>query len=283
MITVTDYSRPFNLEQALDILSSGEYTPLAGGTDLLIIMRDRKARKILDIGALKLNYISDSAGSIEIGAATTHSAIASDGIIQKNLPALGKASSLVGSQQIRNRGTIGGNIVNASPCADTVPALLLYDAKLRLLSRKGERIVPLSDFISESYKTILSRDELAHSIICNRPVKSQWWHYTKLGRRQAVNISRMTIAVSYGMDGNKIIDPRISAGSVFPKASRIPEIERMLANQTMSKELFESAARKASELMIQESGRRWSTPYKEPVLIGLLTRTLEQAAKLGGM
>ena len=282
MIKINNYSRPDNLEMALELMSTGEFTPLAGGTDLLIIMRDKKPRSILDLGGLRLNYIVDQGDTIEILAATTHDSMASNDIIKLSFPSLAKASSLVGSQQIRNRGTIGGNIVNASPCADTVPALLLYDAQLKLLSKKGQRIIPLPEFITESYKTIINFDEIVYSIICRKPSKAHVWYYMKLGRRQAVNISRMTLAVSYEIENDKIIDSRISAGSVFPKSSRIPEIESMLNNQTISEELFNAAGSKAAELMIRESGRRWSTPYKDPVLRGLLARSLRRAAESSG-
>ncbi|OGC92350.1 MAG: hypothetical protein A2W25_11010 [candidate division Zixibacteria bacterium RBG_16_53_22] len=278
MISVLEYLRPEKLDDALHIMGGGEHTPAAGGTDLVLQLRDGRPRKILDLERLGLDFIRNAGDIIEIGSLVTHAAIASNPLIAKSLPVLSRASSLVGSLQIRNRGTVGGNIVNASPCADTVPALLLYDAELVLKSSGGTRTVPLSQFVLGPYRTSLGPGEILHSIICRKAEVSTGWSYIKLGRRQAVNISRMTLATSIFMNGDgKIGSVRISAGSVFPTPSRIPRIERMLVGRTPSQELYRQAANIAADMMIKESGHRWSTPYKKPVLINLLTRALTEA------
>jgi len=278
MISVLEYLRPEKLDEALRILAGGEHTPVAGGTDLVLQLRDGRPRKVLDLGRLKLDFIRDNGDVIEIGSTMTHTALASDPLIIKSLPALSKASSLVGSLQIRNRGTVGGNIVNASPCADTLPALLLYDAEVVLKSASGTRTVSLSQFVLGPYRTALGPGEILYSIICRKAEAHTGWSYIKLGRRQAVNISRMTLAATIFMNGDgKIGSARLSAGSVFPAPSRIPRVERMLAGQTPSRDLYREAASVVADMMINESGHRWSTPYKKPVLISLLTRALTEA------
>jgi CO/xanthine dehydrogenase FAD-binding subunit len=284
MISVELYYRPEDLQEALYMLATGDYTPIAGGTDLIPRMRDGRPRRILELGRLDLDSIRDKGDGIEIGALATHTAVASDSLVTESLPALARACSLVGTQQIRNRGTIGGNIVNASPCADTVPALLLYDADLVFRTPAETRTVPLSHFILGPYATDLRRGELLQSIICKKTVMLNGWSYIKLGRRQAVNISRMTIAATMSIeDGGKIASAKISAGSVFPAPSRMQKIEKMLEGEIGSPALYEAAANAAVDLMIAESGVRWSTPYKKPVLVGLLMRALSETQRRAGI
>jgi carbon-monoxide dehydrogenase medium subunit/xanthine dehydrogenase FAD-binding subunit len=281
VISLGAYLKPETLDKALEILSSGEFVPIAGGTDLIPQLRGGQRRKLLDISRLGLSFIKEDDNSIEIGAACTHSLLSSDLLIKEKLPLLFRATGLVGSWQIRNRGTVGGNIINASPCADSVPSLLNYDAELVLLSQKGERIAKLNEFTLAPYKTQIRPDELLYSIICKKQSAPSGFSYIKLGRRQAVNISRMTLAVTISKDDkNAIKNAIIAGGSIFPTSSRMPEIENFLSCQRISHELFEKAANLAADLMIKESGVRWSTPYKRPVLIGLVQRALAEASGL---
>jgi CO/xanthine dehydrogenase FAD-binding subunit len=280
VITVSSYRKPGKLKEALDLLSSGEFTPIAGGTDLIPQLRDGRPRQLIDIGHLGLTFIKDSGDSIEIGAAATHSLISGDKSIAISLPLLSRATSLVGSWQIRNRGTVGGNIINASPCADSIPALLNYDAELVLKSKTDTRNISLDKFVTGPYKTLVRPDELLYSIKCNKPKGKSGHSYIKLGRRQAVNISRMTLAVTIVTDASGIIQKSmIAGGSIFPAPSRMKEIEKLLYCQKASAELFEQASNLAADLMLKESGYRWSTPYKKPVLMGLIQRALNEASR----
>ena len=208
---------------------------IAGGTDLIPQLRSGQPRSILDIARLCLSFIREDGDFIEIGAACTHTRLSTDNIIGEFLPLVRRATGLVGSWQIRNRGTVGGNIVNASPCADSVPALLNYDAELVLVSKTGRRTVALGAFIESPYHTIIQPGELLHSIRCRKRQYSGY-SYIKLGRRQAVNISRMTLAVSLLLDGGGLIsDIAMSGGSIFPAPSRMPEIEKLLEQDAQAK------------------------------------------------
>ena len=279
MIKLSSYMRPNSLDMALNLIAKEKFVPIAGGTDLIPQLRSGKPVRMLDIGNLRLNDINDKDETVEIGAACTHSQLASDPLVKEYIPLVGIAAGMVGSLQIRNRGTVGGNIVNASPCADTIPALLLYDADLVLVSKNGRRHVKLAEFISKPYITDRRQDELLYSIICKKDKNSTGYSYIKLGRRQAVNISRMTISVSLQKDYNGIIrKARISAGSVFPVPSRMRDIENLLLEQKITSKLFADAGELAVELMIKQSGYRWSTSYKKPVLSGLIERALMQSA-----
>jgi len=282
MINVSSYKRPATLEQATELMASCDYAPIAGGTDLILQLRHSKPMNLLDVSLLGLDLIRVVDDGIEIGAAVTHARLSSDPIIKQFLPVLSKAAGLVGSLQIRNRGTVGGNIVNASPCADTAPALLIYDTEVLLKSKKGERRIRLADFITAPYTTLLKPDELLHSFICKQTDGNTNCTYIKLGRRQAVNISRMSIAVSLSQIDDKTIKAaHIAGGSIFPAPSRLLEVENMLTGQPISAKLFEEAGNFAAELMIKHSGYRWSTPYKQPVLAGLMKRALIQASANG--
>jgi xanthine dehydrogenase FAD-binding subunit len=281
MMTVTAYRKPGTIEEALDLLSSGDFVPIAGGTDLIPQLRDGRPRKLLDISGLALSFIKEGDDYIDIGPACTHTVLSSNDVINEKLPLLSRATGLVGSWQIRNRGTIGGNIVNASPCADSVPALLDYEAQLALVSRKGKRMIGLNEFIDGPYHTRLRPDELLYSIRCRKQLSSGF-SYIKLGRRQAVNISRMTLAVTMLKDSDNLITAIAVAGSsIFPAPSRMPEIEKLLYFQKTSRDLFEQAANLAADLMIKNSGVRWSTPYKKPVLTALMHRALLEASGSG--
>ncbi len=281
MINVIQYIRPRNIDEAIERMAADELVPIAGGTDLIPQLRRGRSCRLLDIGRLTLGFIEDIGDWIEVGAATSHAEIARSKLIGKCLPLLGRACGLIGSAQIRNRGTIGGNIANASPCADSVPALLIYDAELKLLSRSGERRIKLAEFISGPYRTNRRPDELIVSILCRKNIPTTGNAFIKLGRRQAVNISRMSIAAIIEMGADRIIgSARLAASSVFPVSSRMPEVERMLYGATATPELFRIAGEVAAETMVAKSGRRWSTPYKEPVLIGLTERALTEAADL---
>lgn len=278
MMNISSYHSPLNLNDALSLMASGEFVPIAGGTDLLPALRRSDSVNLMDIRNLKLDFVRFDNGYVEIGAGVTHAKLSEDVKIINALPLLAKACSLVGSQQIRNRGTIGGNIVNASPCADTVPALLNYDAEIILMSKGATRNIKLNEFIFEPYLTIRKPAELLYSIRCKLPENNAGFSYIKLGRRQAVNISRMTLAVSLSKDNYNVIKiVCIAAGSVFPVTARMTEIENYLLGQKPSRKLFKEAGKLAAELMIRESGVRWSTPYKKPVLTGLVIKALNEA------
>ncbi|MFH0778381.1 MAG: FAD binding domain-containing protein [Candidatus Eisenbacteria bacterium] len=299
---VLSYCKPATLEEALKLMATGRLTPIAGGTDLLIRTRQGRALDLLDTGRLGLDYVRLVVGSraaakgkkrpgtqwstqrgaqgktLEIGAACTHTALVESRIVRKHLPLLSEAANLIGSAQIRNRGTVGGNVVNASPSADTIPVLLNYDAELLLVSKSRRRRVKLDSFIEGPYVTRIEPNELLQSIFCECLPQGTGFSFIKLGRRAAVSISRMSVAVLLRINTRGAIDTvRVSASSVFPVTKRIAEVEQILAGKRPSRRLFREAGLLASDVMVKESGVRWSTPYKEPVLSRLLESALEQA------
>ncbi len=266
---------PKNLQETLRSLSAHNFTIISGGTDVVVNLRlSEKANKLLNIYSLpELKKISMKENFISIGSAVTFSRIINDKLLQKYFPLLVQAGKSIGSRQIRNRATIGGNIVNAAPCADSVPPLIAYDAKVKLLSKNDERFFPIQDFILSHYKTQIKKSEILTEIILPKPKKYRW-HYFKLGRRQAVNITRMSISVLIDLVDEQINEIKIVPGSLFRKPERLFEIEEILINERLTAIQIEKAKKKLFEKIDKEIGGRWSAVYKKPVFLDLFTAAL---------
>lgn len=270
------------IEQACGLLA--EHGPeallLAGGTDLLVELRRASARAprvVVDLWPLhELRGITEAGDSISLGPLTTHTDLLHSDVLRKFAPLLVSAAATIGSPQVRNRGTVGGNIMNAAPCADTVPPLIALGATVTLKSRNGTREFDLADLFVKPYQTKAKPDELLVAIrFPKRPANARS-AFIKLGRRNALSISRLSVAaiLEFGSDG-RITAARLAPGSAFPSWKRVPEAEQMLMGERPGEKLFTAVGQKVSEQMIKETGRRWSTEYKEPVLAVLVRRALE--------
>jgi CO/xanthine dehydrogenase FAD-binding subunit len=277
-----EYVAPEDVKEVCKLLTGfgTDAQILAGGTDLLIELRKPsvKSRKVvIDISRLlELKGIEEFGNSVSIKPLTTHTDIYQSKIIQQFAPLLRQAVSTIGSPQIRNRGTIGGNIMNAAACADTVPPLMALDATVKLQSVEGERIVPIIDFFVKPYQTIAAKNEILTEIRFPKLLSSVKSVFIKLGRRNTLAISRLSVAaILHKNDSGLIQEARIVPGAALPKWQRITEAEELLTGQKPSKELFAEAGKKVSEAMISFTERRWSTEYKEPVIAVLVRRALE--------
>jgi len=280
-----NYFKPENIDEVCALLSEkgNNARVIAGGTDLLVESRYKKLaiQNLIDISQIPgLNDIYEEDNKIIIGVTATHDKIVNDPLINKHAPLLAEACRQIGSQQIRNRGTIGGNICNASPCADSIPPLFTLNAVLKIKSTNSETKIPISDFFSAPYHTKLTSDEWLTHIIIDKLEANYRSSFIKLGRRNALAISRINMATILKLSTNRILEARFSPGSVFPVWSRIDDVEKMLKDQDVSVELFEDAGQLVSKKMIEVSGIRWSTPYKEPVVAALTKRALCKAAGL---
>jgi xanthine dehydrogenase iron-sulfur cluster and FAD-binding subunit A len=226
------YFRPRSLEEALEILiqRSGEVRPIAGGTDILVAAKDGKANpaSLFDLTAVpELRGIEEGAHEIRIGAAVTHTEIMASPLVARYCPALPVACGWVGGPQIRNRGTIGGNIAHGSPAADTVPALYAADAKVEVVSVSDRRDVMISDFFTGPRQTVLAPDEL---IVAVRIPKRAGVRgaFLRLGQRQAQGIAKVSVAVAMTFRGGQPEWARVALGAVAPTVIRAPETERAL-------------------------------------------------------
>jgi CO/xanthine dehydrogenase FAD-binding subunit len=239
----------------------------------------------VDIGRIaSLRGISLREGEVRIGSLTTHTELARSAVLRSQAGFLAIAAGAIGSPQIRNRGTIGGNIMNAATCADTVPPLVALGARLTLRSVQGDRVVDIGGFFEKPYKALARENEVLTVINFPPVATNSRTAFVKLGRRNALSIARLSVAALVARDARGVItDARIVPGAALPVWMRIPEAEAMLIGEKPTASLFVAAGRKVSEAMVGITGRRWSTEYKEPVLAVLVRRALEICCSNGGM
>jgi CO/xanthine dehydrogenase FAD-binding subunit len=280
-----EYLVPENVAELCSLLSlyGSESCILAGGTDLLVRLKrgEISPKVLLDIGRInELSALRDEGSHIFIGAAATHTQIAESPLIKREAPLLSEAASSVGSVQIRNSGTIGGNIVNASPAGDTLPPLIALEAEASIIRQGGERTVPLSSLFSGPYQSALAPDEFLAGIRVLKPLPGSGTCFLKLGRRRALAVSRITLSALLVLDGKGLIQrARICPGAVLPSPRRMGGAEEGLLGLLPDTRLFRKAGQWVAREMVRVTGRRSSTPYKEPVVINLVERALTVASE----
>ncbi len=216
---------PRNLESALDRLARERdvWKAFAGGTDLMVLLEAGKLphRRFINISKLvDLHQIDVTPDSIAIGALVTYTEIQRDEILRREFPLLCCAASETGSIATQNRGTLGGNIANASPAADSPPALAIYDAELELISASGSRRVQYGGFHTRYKRLAMRNDELIGRIHLSRAQSNGKHYYRKVGTRRAQAISKVCFAGTGRLEGGRIVDARIALGSVAPTVLR---------------------------------------------------------------
>lgn len=284
---MASYIRVSTLEEALQACkaANGPVLYFAGGTDILVKAREAECyadRHVIDIyGVEELRGVSDEGSQLKIGALTTHTQIAENPLIRQHARILSLASATVGSLQIRNHATIGGNIGNASPAADSFAALTLLDAEVEI-NRLGEvRREKIGEVIARPYRTTLSdRDVITRVIVKKLPAGTVSDFY-KLGRRRALAISRMTIGTVLRTDADGVVqDFRMTMGATFPRPMMFPEINAMLIGKKPDDADIKTVAKALSDKIPEIAGIRASTTYKQPVCLNMCERILHQL--LGG-
>ena len=231
-----EMQEPRNLADALERMERepGEWKPFAGGTDVMVLLESGKLshRKFLSIWQLEeLRGIAITPAHVTLNALTTYSELRRQELLAREFPLLCRAAAETGSIATQNRGTLGGNIANASPAADSPPALLVYDAEIELVSASGARWVPYHGFW-KGYKQIgLRDDELIRAIRLPRNGSFSKQFYRKVGTRRAQAISKVCFAGTAQMDAGRVVDVRIALGSVAPTVLRAAETEKMLRGE----------------------------------------------------
>ena len=281
-----DFHTARSKEEALDFLFQAKEacSVLAGGTDLVPVLRKEEivpdhVLNILEIESL--NGISEEGDEIRIGPTTTFSDIMESELLARNLPLLVQAASAVGAPQVRNRGTIGGNILTASPAADVLPAVMALDAFLEFESKRaGKRRVPISESIEAPYRPCIGPDELLTGVLIKKPVEGIRFGFIKLGRRKALTRARMNLSIGLRLAGDGAVsDVRIVPGAVMPVARRVREAEEILMGRAPTPPALEEAGKAITNVVLREAGTRKSTEYKLPVLANLFNRLLRQLAE----
>jgi carbon-monoxide dehydrogenase medium subunit len=286
-----EYIAPDSLNETLDLLAgmSPDDKILAGGTDLILQLKQRLWRPsvIVDIKRIpELNRLEwNREGGLHIGAAVPLSVILS----MENLPAeyglLLQACSLIGSVQVKNRGTIGGNICNAAPSADSVPALLCLGARVLLTSSKGIRTVALEDIFIEPGKTAINHDELVVEIEVPPPPAGSAGCYLRLATREEMDIAVASVAsfITTSPEKDTFTDVRIALGAVAPTPLRARKAEAMLKGEKISSELIDKAAETAAGEASPISDLRGSADYRRDLVKVLTVRTLKKSCEQIGI
>jgi carbon-monoxide dehydrogenase medium subunit/xanthine dehydrogenase FAD-binding subunit len=272
-----------SLEDGLNYISDqgGRSKIIAGGTDLILDLREEKITpdSILNILEIEqLRGITETDDAVRIGPTTTFTEMIQSEVLNQHLPLLVQAASSVGGPQIRNRGTIGGNIATNGPCADVLPAVLALEGSLELQSKKKDiRRVPLEKILLSPHKTAIEPDEIITTIFIRKLAPGTRSGFEKLARRNAMAKGRMNISIILGLDKQKVISElRIVPGAVMPVAQRIEAAEKMLLGKIPDESLIDAAADTLAEKAFKIAGIRWSTEYKEPVLKSVFKRVLQK-------
>ena len=277
-----DYLKVKSLEEFEQAIAAAEgpIVILAGGSDLVVQARDNRFENhtVIDVLNIEsLRQIEETDEYLEIGACVTHEEIAQSPLVKRYAPVLAEASLSVGSLQIRNHSTIGGNIANASPAADTLTPLTVLGAEVIILSNGTERQVRLPDIFEGPYRTNLDDSDLIVKLLVPKQAETVRYNYTKLGRRKALSISRMTIAALLELDSEGVVTKfEMTVGSTFPKPMLFPDISAMLVGKQPTKDDISEVARSLSDKIPEIAGVRASTRYKQPVCRRLSERILKE-------
>lgn len=276
-----DYVRPRTLAELVDGLraSGGDGAVLAGGTDLLVKMRHGKSspRRLFDISELaEARQIVDEGARLRLGACVRMAEIGSSAAVRRVIPSLAAAVTEMSSRQIRNRATLGGNIVTASPAADAVPPLLAADASLVLLGPAGRRELPLGEFLTGPGKTALGAGEIVLEVLVADPGPHCSSYFVKVGRRKSSAISVVNLAgwMRRETDG-RIADLRIVLGAVAATAMRAGRAEAALRGQLPSAAALAQAAQLAAAECKPISDVRGSADGRRLLVQGWTLRLLQ--------
>ena len=276
--------QPRSLSEALE--AKGEYGErakvLAGGTDLMVLLKERKLKTeaVISLRHLRdLNFIRENPDGVTLGALVTHTDVGGSAVVRGRFPDLAEACLQIGAAQIQNLGTVGGNLCNASPAADTAPPLFLLDAVLTLASTHGERGVPIHEFFLGPRQTVLKPDEILKEIFIPKVSGRRGATYLKLGRRQAMEIAIVGLGMAIHLNGSDqvVSECRIAMGSVAPTVLRARSAEAVLREKEISNELVDEVAAVAADAARPISDVRASADYRTD-MIRVLCRQAIQAA-----
>lgn len=284
---------PTSLNEVLQILADKPGTrPIAGGTDLLVqfhkephleqlkanpvpVSHKNKKVNLVELSNVKeLQGIEATNNHVEIGPCTTHAEIAIDAIINQYFPMLAQAVSQIGSPQIRNRGTIGGNIAHASPSADSVPPLMVLKTEIMLSSLNDERKILLKNFFRGPGETILNPDEIISKIILPLPRPNTVQFYRRIAARKVHACAKVSVAFCAVFENGILTDVRIALGAVAPTVILATEAAQILEGQKLTIALIEQAAQKAMIESNPIDDIRSTEEYRRAMLGELLRQEL---------
>jgi carbon-monoxide dehydrogenase medium subunit len=284
---IREYFCPSTLDHASGLLQSyrDKGKVLAGGTDLLLQMNLPSDSDTILVSLRELAELRQlreaSEGGLFIGAMVRHAEVAQSSLVDRHFPALAKASSLVGSPSIRNQATIGGNICNASPSADTAPPLLAYDGKAVIVTPEGEKVIDLEGFFTGPSTTVLRTGEVLKGFLLT-PRPGWVSAYEKIGLRKAMEIAIVNVCVALAIDEKRnCSDVRIALGAVAPTPIRAKKAERILRHQKITADLIQTCAEAAVKETKPISDIRASADYRKKMVHFLVKKMVSNLAGVG--
>ena len=277
---------PGALPAVLSLLAvePGAWLPIAGGTDVMVQYAAGKlpSRKLVSIWNLpELRHIAVLPAEIQVGAGCTYTDLRAHEIVAKEFPLLSSAAAWTGAIANQNRGTLGGNIINASPAADSLPALLVYEAQLMLISARGERRVPYVDFHLDYKKTQLASDELIRAVCLPRRFSGYYAHARKVGPRKVQAIAKVCLAALGRLENGIVEDIRLGMGSVAPVPIRLAETERSVKGKRIDATLIKLASQTAAAEVRPIDDIRSTRRYRAAVAGNLVAEFLEALSVVG--
>ncbi|MGD0487341.1 MAG: xanthine dehydrogenase family protein subunit M [Syntrophorhabdales bacterium] len=282
MISDFTYLKPGSMKEALQMLKEheDECKVICGGQSLLVIMRQGlvSPEYVIDIKRLEdANYLTyDAKDGLKIGATCTHRTIEHSAMIKEKYPALEAMEEKLASIQVRNWGTIAGNLAHGDPAGDPAPVLIAMGGSVKLGSTKGERVIPLDEFYPDLFETVMDHDELIVEVqVPPRPAKSAT-KYQKFNLLES-DMGLIGVAVTVTMDGDKCKDARVVLGSAAPTVIRAKEAEQVLIGATLDDTVFEKAGEAAAAECEPVADIHASEEYRRH-LIKVLTKRMAKAA-----
>jgi len=280
-----DYFQAASVEEAAQALKDGEGKILAGGTDLVVQLKQGKVhpRRVIHVTRIPaLHQLREENGYILFGAGVTFQEVIASSLVQQGAFPLVQMASQMGSLQIRNVATLGGNMANGSPSADSLVPLLAFGTTVTLQSTRGSRETALSALLeAPPGRVSLPPDEIIVEIRFPRPAPNARSIFLKLGRRNALNIARLSLCAILTLDSNRrIATAAVAVGSASPHPVRVSTAEKLLNGSPMSPQLLEEGVEEISRSVARSLGKRASAPYKSLAIRGLAREALEYCFNL---
>lgn len=282
MNRVFDYVACRSLAQAVDLLNQPGAIPFAGGTDILVAIREGKLRPklLVDLKAIpELSDIRWADGMLRIGACTNINTLQTNNDIACHFPVLATAGLRFACYELRNRATIGGNIANAAPCAQTAPPLVVLDALVEVLSRAGRRLVPIQEFITGVSSTVLNPGELITALLLPAQPDDSSGIAVRAARVDGMDLASVHLAVQIRHlldDANREV--RFCFGSVTALPARYPDLEEVLSRTFLTRELIQTVSKAVAARIAPRKSSLRASPFYKKAIVGVLLA--EALAKL---
>jgi carbon-monoxide dehydrogenase medium subunit len=282
-----DYSAPETIDEAVSLLKAagGSARPLAGGTDLVVQLKERATRFPYPATIVSLDRVSELRGvdfsetdGLRIGAGATMTDVASHPAVRDRYAALAEGAGVVGSLQTMNMATIGGNVCNAAPSADTAPPLLVYEAEAVIVGPNGRRTLPIAEFFRGPGETALASDELLAELRLPVPPSGTGAAFRRHTPRKQMDIAVVGVGVAITLSGDTIEHARVALGAVAPTPLRASAAEAALQGQAANDETFAKAAEAAVQDSSPITDLRASAEYRRHLVKVMTARLLAEAA-----